>query len=91
MDKLEKLIQRRYLEPEKGRCKVIISRHHVLKGPTDIRVVCNYTKNGVNNIIVVLSIYLTTNITLRQKVVNGTHMEDFDIGEKFHNYLLRLC
>jgi hypothetical protein len=79
------------LEPAKGRCKVVIPRHPVPKGPTDIRVVWNCTKNGVNITIVVPSFSLPTKATLCRKVVNGTHMEDFDIGEQFHNYLLRLC
>ena len=89
--KLEKLIQRRYLEPAKCICKIVIPRHPVPKGPTYFRVMWNCTKNGVNNTIFVPSFSLPTNATLCLQVVNGTQMEDFDIGEKFHSYLLRLC
>jgi hypothetical protein len=91
MVNMEKLIRRRHLEPAKGRCKFVIPRHSVRKGPTYIHVVWNCTKNGVNITIVVPSFSLPTNATLCRKVVNGTHMEDFDIGEQFHNYLLRMC
>jgi hypothetical protein len=91
MATLEKLIRRRYFETAKGRCKVVIPRHPVPKGPTDIRVVWNCTKNGVNITIVIPSFSLPTNALLCRKVVNGTYMEDFDIVEQFHNYLLRLC
>jgi hypothetical protein len=42
-------------------------------------------------LFVVPSFSLPTNATLCRKVVSGTHMEDFDIGEQFHNNLLRMC
>ena len=79
------------MEPEKDICKVVIPIYPVPKGPTYICVVWNFTKNGVNNTIFVPSFFPSTNATLLQKVVNGTHMEYFDIGERFHNCLLRLC
>ena len=88
MAKLENLIRRHYLDPAKGICNFVIPRQPVPKCPTDIRVMWNCTKNEVNNIIVVISFSLPTKSTLFQKVINGVHMEDFDIGEKFHNYLL---
>ena len=69
------------MEPVKGRFKVVIPRYPVPKGPTDICDVWNCTKNGVNNIIFVTSFSLPNNATLCQNVVNGMHMEDFDIGE----------
>ena len=56
-----------------------------------ISVSCGIFKNIFNNTIVVPSFSLPTNATLCQKVVNGMYMEDFDIGEQFNNYLLRLC
>ena len=50
MAKLEKLIQRRYLEPAKCIFKIVIPRHPFPKGPTYFRVMWNCTKNGVNNL-----------------------------------------
>ena len=91
MAKLGKNIRRRILEPAKGRCKFVIPRHPVPKGTIYIQVVSNCNKYGVNNDIVVPYFSLPTNAKLFRKFVNGTHMEDFDIGEQFHNYLFRFA
>jgi hypothetical protein len=74
MKKLKGLIQKRYLESGKGWTKVTIPQHPVPKGPTDIRVVCNLTSNGVNHSIYNPSFFLSTDATLYHRIEekNGT-------------------
>ena len=91
MANMKKLMQRHYLDPTKGICKVVIPRHPLPKGTTDIRVVWNCFKNIFNNTFFVPYFYLPTNAKLCKKVVNDTYMEDFGIGEQFYNKLLRFC
>ena len=66
---MAKLIQRRYLDPAKGRCKVVIPRHLVPKGLTYIHVMCNLTKNGFNNNIIVPYFSLEITIYRLAKVI----------------------
>jgi hypothetical protein len=81
-------IKKRYLEPGKGRTKIIIPRHPVPKGPTNIRVVWNFTGNGVNPSIYTPSFHLATGATFFRRIETVMEQDDFDIGEEFHNYVL---
>jgi hypothetical protein len=85
-----KLINKGYLEDAKGRCKVVIPRHQVPKGNSDIRVFWNLTKNGVNATLLSPSFLLCTIASLCRRLEPGDDQGDFDIKEQYHNYLLHV-
>jgi hypothetical protein len=88
--KLIKLINKGYLEDEKGRCKVVIPRHQVTKGNSNIRVVWNLTKNGVNATVLSPYFFLCTIASLCRLLEHEDDQGDFDIKEQYHNYLLHV-
>jgi hypothetical protein len=85
-DKLEKLLRRRYIA--NGPCRNTVPRFAVPKGPTDIRVVWDLKKNGLNEKMYTPSFFLPTMGTYLRRLTCGAHIGDFDIGEQFHNYAL---
>lgn len=86
LDKLEKLLRRRYIV--KGSVRNTVPRFPVAKGADDIRVVWDLAKNGLNECMFTPSFFLPTMPTHLRRMTAGTYHGDFDIGEQFHNYLL---
>ena len=74
----------------KGRCKVVIPRHQVIKGVLDIRVVWNMMKNGVNHIVLSPYFFLCTIVSLCRRLKPGDYQGDSDIKEQYHNCLLHI-
>jgi hypothetical protein len=64
-----KLINRRYLEDAKGRCRNTIHSHPVPKGTDDIRVVWYCTNNGVNPTMYTPSFWLPMIATLCRRIL----------------------
>lgn len=60
----------------------------IKKGQTDIRVVWNGTKNGVNKTMYTPSFQLPTPASYHWVVEPEMEAGDFDIGEQFPNYML---
>jgi hypothetical protein len=86
--KIVKLINRRYLEDAKGRCRNTIPRHPVPKGTDAIRVVWDCTNNRVNPTIYTPSFWLPMIATLCRRFLANSEQGDFYIEEEFHNYIL---
>lgn len=63
-------------------------RFAVPKGDTDIRVVWDLAKNGLNKCMFTPSFFLPKMSTYLRRISAGTFCGDFDIGEQFHNYNL---
>jgi hypothetical protein len=83
-----KLINRRYFEDAKERCRNTIPRHPVPKGTDDISVVWDCTNNGGNPTIYTSSFWLHMIATLCRRILANSEQGDFDIEEEFHNYIL---
>jgi hypothetical protein len=83
-----KLINRRYLEDAKGRCRNTIPRHPVPKEMDDIRVVWECTNNGVNTTIYTPYFWLPMIATLCWRIFASSKQGDFEIEEVCHNYVL---
>ncbi len=86
-EKLQKVIDRGYLENS----ELIVSLtsfFSVPKGETDIRMVYDGTKCGLNGSVWVPTFYMPTLTSHLRAVVEGTHMCDVDIGEMFLNFML---
>jgi hypothetical protein len=88
--KLIKLINKGYLKDTKGRCKVVIPRHQLPKGASDIQVVWNLTKNGVNATVLSPYFFLCTSTSLCRRLEPGDDEGDFDIKDQYHKYLLHV-
>lgn len=86
MEKLETVRERRYVAP--GYVESLISYFAVPKGPTDIRMVYDGTKSGLNDSMWVPSFPLPTVDTMLRAITFGTVMSDFDLGECFLNFVL---
>jgi hypothetical protein len=86
VEKLTKLIHRRYLVP--GEYRTAVPRFPVPKGADDIRVVWDLAKNGLNEHMFTPSFFLPTMNTYLRRLPAGAYCGDFDIGEQFHNYIL---
>jgi hypothetical protein len=66
------------------------ARHQVYKGASYIRVVWNLTKNGVNAKVLSPYFFLCTIASLCRQLEPADDQGDFDIKEKYHNYLLHV-
>jgi hypothetical protein len=88
--KLSKLINKGYLEYAKGRYNVVIPRHQVPKGASDIQVLSNLTKNGVNTTVLSPHFFVCTITSLCRRLEPGDDQGDFDIKEQYHNYILHV-
>jgi hypothetical protein len=86
LEKLEKLLRRRYIV--KGIVRNTVPRFPVAKGADDIRVVWDLAKNGLNECMFTPSFFLPTMPTHLRHILAGSYHGDFDVGEQFHNYLL---
>ncbi len=86
-EKLQKVIDRGYLE-NKDLILSLTSFFSVPKGETDIRMVYDGTKCGLNGSVWVPTFYMPTLASHLRAVVEGTHMCDVDIGEMFLNFML---
>jgi hypothetical protein len=86
LEKLEKLLRRRYVVP--GKFVLAVPRFPVPKGADDIRVVWNLAKNGLNKEMFTPSFFLPTMATYLRCLQTGSYCGDFDIGKQFHNYQL---
>jgi hypothetical protein len=87
-EKIVKLINWRYLEDAKERCRNTIPRHPVPKGTDDIHVVWDCTNNGINPTIYTPYFWLPMIATLCRRILANNEQGDFDIEEEFHNYVL---
>jgi hypothetical protein len=85
-EKLEKLIDRRYLES--GLVLTVVPHFAVPKGNDDIRIVWDLAKNGLNEHMFTPSFVLPTMSTFLRRLHSGSYCGDVDIGEQFHNYVL---
>jgi hypothetical protein len=83
LEKLEKLIRRRYIS--EGICRTMVPRFPVPKGEDDIRVVWDLSKNGLNETMYTPSFFLATMATYLRQIDVGFFGGDFDVGEQFHN------
>ena len=86
VEKLAKLINRRYIE--RGRVDVVIPRMCVPKGDDDVRVVWDMTRNMVNPGTYASTFYLLGIYSLVDRIDAGMWIADFDCGEMFNNYTL---
>ncbi len=85
-EKLQKVIDRGYLDND----QLIVSLtsfFSVDKGETDIRMVYDGTKCGLNGSVWVPTFYMPTLTSHLRAVVEGTHMCDVDIGDMFLTFM----
>jgi hypothetical protein len=87
-EKLEKLLQQGYLEM--GTVRNTVPQFAVPKGTTDIRVVWDLRKNGLNEQMYTPTFYLPSMGTYLRRLMAGAYSGDFDIGKQFHNYMLHV-
>lgn len=85
-EKLNKFIKKGYLVP--GSVSSLIKYFTVPKGDTDVRVVFDGTKSGLNNAMWAPTFTLPTVDSLLPMLEPGTWQGDIDVGEMFYNYLL---
>ena len=86
-EKLQKVVNRGYLDND----QVVVSLtsfFSVPKGDSDIRMVYDGTKCGLNGSVWVPRFYMPTLTSHLRTVVEGTYMCDVDIGEMFLNFML---
>ena len=86
-EKLQKVVDRGYLDND----QVVVSLtsfFSVPKGDSDIRMVYDGTKCGLNGSVWVPRFYMPTLTSHLRTVVEGTYMCDVDIGEMFLNFML---
>ena len=91
MDKIDKVIRRRYLLPEGTpgvSLKSYIKYFAVPKGEDDIRMVYDATANKLNEAVWVPSFWLPSIDTLVRNVGSESWMTDRDVGDMFLNYQL---
>jgi hypothetical protein len=69
---------------------VVIPRHQVPKSASDLRVVWNITKNGVNATVCSPYFLLCTIASLCRRLDPVDDQGDFEIKEHYHNYLLHI-
>ncbi len=91
MDKINKVMRRRYLLPEGTpgvSLKSYIKYFAVPKGEDDIRMVYDATANKLNEAVWVPSFWLPSIDTLVRNVGSESWMTDRDVGDMFLNYQL---
>ena len=86
--KLTKVRARRYIGP--AEVLALTNFFAVPKGLTDIRMVYDGTRSGLNHRVWVPSFTLPTLDSLLRCVDSTTHMGDIDVGEMFLNFVLHL-
>jgi hypothetical protein len=84
--KLEKIRRLRYVVP--GTVKSLTSFFAVPKGESDIRMVYDGTKSGLNDAMWAPWFALPTVEDHLRFVGAGTYMGDIDIGDMFHNFIM---
>ncbi len=92
--KLMDIRKKGYIGP--GAIESLIAYFDVPKGESDIRMVYDGTKSGLNDMLFAPWFPLPTVETMLRSVVPGTYMADNDVGEMFLNFVLhedirRLC
>ena len=85
--KLQGFIDKDYLRHDAG-VEALISFFVVPKGDSDIRVVFDATKSGLNSHLEAPWFPLPTGESLLRSVRSGTWMADNDVGECFYNWRL---
>jgi hypothetical protein len=85
-EKLDSIRDRKYVEP--GWVISFISFFAVAKGLSDIRMVYDGTKSGLNRILWAPWFPLPTVETLLRSVEAGIYLGDNDVGEMFLNFML---
>ena len=65
-----------------------IPRYPVLITSKSIRLVWNFTVNGVNPLIYTPSLFIPTDNTLYRNIEVNMEQEDFDVSKDFHNYAI---
>jgi hypothetical protein len=85
-DKLSKFVSREYISP--GPVVSLISFFSVPKGDSDIRLVFDGTKSGLNSKLWAPSFCLPTVESLLPMLEPGMWQSDIDVGEQFYNYML---
>ena len=84
--KIQKVLDRNYIGP--GRVTSLMNVFDVPKGDSDIRLVYNGTKSGLNDTLFAPWFPLPTIDSLLRSVDESTWCGDNDIGEQFHNFSL---
>jgi hypothetical protein len=84
--KLEKVRRLGYIQP--GQVDSLTSYFSVPKGDTDIRMVYDGTKSGLNDALWAPWFAHPTVESHLRSVGPSTHMGDIDIGDMFHNFVL---
>jgi len=84
--KLEKIRRLKYIQ--EGHVDSLTSYFAVPKGETDIRMVYDGTKSGLNDSLWAPWFALPTIQTHLRFVGAKSHMGDIDVGDMFHNYVL---
>jgi hypothetical protein len=85
-EKFEKFIGRGYIT--KGRVDSLISYFTVPKGESDVQLVFDGTKSGLNSVLWAPSFHLPTVESLLPSLTPGAWQRDIDIVEMFYNYSL---
>lgn len=85
-DMIGKMFKRGYLAPPTGKISSLIKYFAVPKGPEDWRIVYDAGANGLNDCVWIPSFGLPTVSSLLRIVDDSSFMEDWDIGEMFHNF-----
>ncbi len=86
LDKIQVPRTKRYIVPGFVRSKT--GYFHVPKGDSDIRIVYDATKCGLNKALWSPNFYLPTIDALLRNADAGTYFGDIDLGEMFLNYAL---
>ena len=94
LEKLADIRRKGYVEA--GKVESLISFFEVPKGESDIRMVYDGTKSGLNDALWAPWFPLPTVETMLRSVTGGTWLGDNDVGEMFLNFMLheevrRLC
>jgi hypothetical protein len=84
--KLDKIRRQGYLQP--GKVDSLTSYFAVPKGDTDIRMVYDHTKSGLNDAMWAPWFALPTIETHLRFVSKDSYMGDMDIGDMFHHFIL---
>jgi len=84
--KLKKFIDRGYVIPR--RVQSLISYFTVPKGDSDVRLVFDGTKSGLNSALWAPSFHLPTIDSILPMLEPGFWQGDIDVGEQFYNYML---
>jgi hypothetical protein len=85
-EKLRKVRAKEYLVP--GAVRSLTSFFTVPKGTTDVRIVYNGTKSGLNDCLWAPWFRLPTVEQHLRAVVPGSFLADIDVGEQFLNFML---